>query len=444
MTKLQDQMDATNKNDASPNGKSENNTNAESESIADQLFPELHTQKAIIQDLVNRVGQLEQSQASSLAFLATHRIAQELLRRLGNGDKLDPVVQRQLRVSLSVQDQTLLTPGLTGSVRAESTVSTAATDDARTSRAFNTQTKRKAVASVEEAPPFKRPRGRPPKNRLSHSSVEHPESKRLRGRPPTSKTATRKISDGSVSSSSSVLSYSSTEDASGVAMPKKQPTAEKIVSNVIEKRDVFRKEQSDPVHIEGAQREISSDSDIVDSDESTVQKDITKERPADSIEDESDAHARTVSKALLSRSRGRSKRETISTRSVGASPGCDTHKSKPESRLTKAVASPGKLPSTVSIAATEQSRIMATPNNKRPRHERDSDAVSQDNAPTSPAYRNIGTPDLAAMETSTADGLPIPGERQSARKRKAPKMFGDMISWKEVNEQVHRLRPSAP
>ena len=155
-----------------------------------------------------RIDRLESKEGTPFPSFSTHNIAQELLRRLGNGESLSPIVQAQLQSSLASPTDLPIT-----TTRFQMTPATTVTTNTRQSTLDGTS---------EEDQPRKRPLGRPPKrgrefstpscNRNSSISKRsspnddrdesHP-TKRPRGRPITHGRYSKKLRNSSSSSEGS-------------------------------------------------------------------------------------------------------------------------------------------------------------------------------------------------------------------------------------------------
>ncbi|KAK3709688.1 hypothetical protein LTR37_010715 [Vermiconidia calcicola] len=169
---------------------------------------ELATMQSMMECNTTRIEQLESKSGNSLSSFSAHDIAQELIRRLGNGDSLSPIIQAQLQSSLA--------PSAGQPIATTRFLMTPATTVATNTRQSTFD------GTSEEDQPRKRPLGRPPKrgrefstpscNRNSSTSKrsspsdnsdESPPTKRPRGRPITHGRYSKKLRNSSSSSEGS-------------------------------------------------------------------------------------------------------------------------------------------------------------------------------------------------------------------------------------------------
>ena len=390
------------------------------------------TVQALLEDMTKRLNRFEQStNAAPLAASTTHEVAQDLLRRLGNGDKLEHIVHLQLQTSLSGRLNVPLTPTPTDTSRAASSNS-AGTHENRSHQDLTKRTskrkaedrpeteplpKRKAEDEAEYAPALKRTRGRPTKRLPSDSSVEEPVTRRMRGRPPTHGRYARKVSVSS--------------NVSG-SIDSRQATHEPLQAT--------RRVAS--TRLVSLQAERSS----------------TDEEPANalaSFKSNTKSEGNTSEKAVQEPERtAASRKDSVSTNterssnrwSIPSSTSPEPSDTSPSENVTEHVKNNKSLtcdaPSSQSIAVTGRAPKPATPEAGDISQNVSSESID-DGKTTSPSYRSTDAPELTAMEQSSADGVSIPPERRSGRKPKPTKHFGDVVSWKEASAQVSALRPSA-
>ena len=355
------------------------------------LARDLETPQSMLNDDAQRQHQLEHRQSSSLFSFPTHEIAQALLLRLSNGQKLESSIHGQLQTKLSEGEDTQPTPAPTGSTRADSTLSTASDDQSQLKPALG-RSKRKSETSSEEEPPLKRKRGRPPKRSSSDSSSEAP-AKRPRGRPRLHGQNSRNASYASASSGSASVGASSSPSA-GTPVPSRSPVKKKGIAT----KKATKKSKTSWATVELPNKETEESG----SDQSSVGSDEIVEKS-------------------------------------------NTTTPRRSAQLMDGAKSPvGYNGSDEPIAVATRTRSIVTPKSKSLSCGISSDGPGEPNSLSSPGYRDKQTPDLAAMEESAADGLAIPPERRSGRKPTPSKRYGNPLSWKEANVLVNKLRPSAP
>jgi hypothetical protein len=358
------------------------------------LSRDLEAHQSMLNDHAQRQHQLEHRQSSSLFTFPTHEIAQVLLLRLSNGQKLESSIHGQLQTKLSEGEYTHPTPAPTGSTRAESTLSAASNEQSQLKPVLG-RPKRKSETSPEEEPPLKRQRGRPPKRSSSDSSsssnVAAP-AKRPRGRPRLHGQDLRNSSYASTSFGSASVGASSNPSAH-TPVPSRSPVKKKAIAT--KKTTKNPKPRWDMVEVPSSEIEKSgSDLSSIGSVEIVEKSNTTTPRRAAQLMD-------------------------------GAkSPICHNGSNEP-------------------IAVATRTRSMTTPKSKSLSCGISSEEPGEPKSLSSPGYRDMQDPDLAAMEESSADGLAIPPERRSGRKPKPSQHYGNPISWKEANVLVNTLRPSA-
>ena len=352
------------------------------------------THQSMLNDHAQRLRQLEQRQ--SLFSFPTHDIAQVLLLRLSNGDKLESRMHGQLQTKLSEGEDTQPTPAPTGSTRAGSTMTSTSVEESRSKPDRSMPLKRKSDTYAEEEPPVKRQRGCPPNRSASDTSNIPPPPKRLRGRPPTHGRYSRKSSYGPTSSS-----------CASVREPSKTPSRTSVPSrSPIKKKGIATK------------------------------KTAKKPKPTWRMEEV------TWSEAGESR---KSNSDLGSTGSVDIGEKSDSTTPRRAARPLDGAKSPlGPSGSDEPIAVIPRTQSMVTPKSKSVSCGISSDEPSKPKPPSSPGYRDLQTPELAAMEETTADGLAIPPERRSGRKTNTPQHYGNPVPWREANVLVNTLRSSAP
>ena len=369
-------------------------TAAAANAATGSLARDLETHQSMLDGHAQRLRQLEQRQ--SLFSFPTHDIAQVLLLRFSNGEKLHSSIHGQLQTKLSEGEHTQPTPAPSGSTRAGSTMTSTSLEESRSKPDRSRPLKRKSDTSAEEEPLAKRQRGRPPKPSASDTSNIPPPPKRLRGRPPTHGRYSRKSSYGPTSSSSA-----------SVREPSKPPTRTPVPSrSPIKKKGIATK------------------------------KTAKKPKPTWRMEEV------TSSEAGESR---KSNSDLGSTGNVDIGEKSDSATPRRATRLLDRAQSPlGEAGSDEPIAVIPRTQSMVTPKSKSVSCGISSDEPSKPKSPSSPGYRDMQTPELAAMEETAADGLAIPPERRSGRKTNTPQHYGNPVPWREANVLVNTLRPSAP
>ena len=355
------------------------------------LARDLEIHQSTLNDDAQRQHQLEHRQPSSLVSFPTHEIAQALLLRLSNGQKLESNIHGQLQTKLSEGEDPQPTPAPTGSTRADSTLSTASDDQSQLKPVLD-RPKRKSETSPEEKPPLKRKRGRPPKKSSSDSSSEAP-AKRPRGRPRLHGQDSRNSSYASSSSGSTSVGASSNPSAR-TPVPSRSPVKKKGIAT----KKATKKPKTRWTTFELPNRETEKS----DSDQSSIGSDEVVEKS-------------------------------------------NTTTPRRAAQLMDGAKSPvGHTGSDEPIAVATRTRSMVTPKSKSLSCGISSEGPDEPKSFSSPSYRDMQDPNLATMEERSADGLAIPPERRSGRKPTPSKRYGNPLSWKEANVLVNKLRPSAP
>lgn len=161
--------------------------------------------KSAMDDANERISKLEHStHPDNLSSFSSDDIAQELVRRLGNGDTLGPVINLQLQVSVGGPVKQHVTPEPVTRSETASSKNVMANPGPQDRQSPVSALKRALNGAEEDEPPVKRRRGRPRKNSSARSSLSNSSAeqvpKKPRGRPPKHGRYSRKSSSESIAS----------------------------------------------------------------------------------------------------------------------------------------------------------------------------------------------------------------------------------------------------
>ena len=334
------------------------------------------THNSALDEITARLHRLESSQTRSLHSHSTHELAQELLYRLGNGDRLERIVHLQLQTTLSgiainPPHHLPLTPAATGASRGVTTAS-------RTS---------------EKTYQKRRP-GRPRKHWLNESSGEDPTPKRPRGRPSKRGRSSRKASIESGSAGSDLSGSSIQDRNTSISQRINTTQGDERRSRSTDKMSGTERrnspeevaEVSETQDDERSFGELDSDEPLRDYRQRVQRRIICSTDSDDDVEVSNAGNALAAFKKAQSRCNG--------------SPGSDHAINMEVEDMHE--------PSSENATVPEELRSTRR------------GAVSAD----------------AYIETIEEEQIDIPPERRSARTPKRTKPFGDVMSWKEANLQL--------
>ena len=361
-------------------------------------FPSIHhdlaKQKSALDSMSGRIGKLESGAPYSTSVPSTHEVAQDLLRRLGNGDKLNSTLHLALQASLS---------GIPGNLQRRSPLTPAITDISR--RAST------ATGTSDEGVPAKRGRGRPRKHKLSDSVDGEPQPKHMRGRQPKDglsepiEDATRPERPSSQKHgryplrSSVDASFSSESETSEMSIQPNSTTSMNSLSRAATSESAATRTSGGEEVLEGLTFLPGEGFVLKDSDNDKRQ----------------------------------SRKMDTSGLTMPSTDGTyDEENSEPAVKQYAAI--------------TPKSRSVVTPKPKTKSHgdTQKLDMSSPEHTVT-PNTRRIkaaySTPLNADNEDAEDEDMVIPPERRSRRTPKRPTPFGNVVSWKEANLQMQGMKP---